>query len=201
MSTQRRTLGVYSRVRPLGPNGEKICYNCGGPLPKGKPFNCSPKCSEEWRCKTSPSHTRFLLHKRDKGVCALCDVDTEALKQEHDALSKGDGGWSHDNDIRRAFRKDHGIPPGRACSDWWDADHIVPVIEGGGECDLSNFRTLCIPCHRKVTRELHGRRAAKNREARTQLKDEARPLFAELSSTVQPLGQGYSSALPIAPGT
>jgi len=23
----------------------------------------------------------------------------------------------------------------------WDADHIIPVIEGGGECDLANIRT------------------------------------------------------------
>ena len=36
----------------------------------------------------------------------------------------------------------------------WDADHIVPVVEGGGECDLSNMRTLCIRCHRQVTVEL-----------------------------------------------
>jgi hypothetical protein len=24
----------------------------------------------------------------------------------------------------------------------------VPVAEGGGECDLSNMRTLCLKCHR-----------------------------------------------------
>ena len=30
----------------------------------------------------------------------------------------------------------------------WDADHILPVIEGGGECDLANLRTLCLKCHR-----------------------------------------------------
>eukprot|EP00976_Prorocentrum_cordatum_P075602 1181956-Prorocentrum_minimum.AAC.10 len=26
--------------------------------------------------------------------------------------------------------------------DFWQADHIVPVAEGGGECDLNNYRTL-----------------------------------------------------------
>jgi len=82
MSTTRRTAGVHSRKRPLGPNGEKICYNCGGPLPKGKPFNCSSKCSEEWACRTSPSILRSTLFKRDRGVCAVCRVDTEALKKE-----------------------------------------------------------------------------------------------------------------------
>jgi 5-methylcytosine-specific restriction endonuclease McrA len=36
----------------------------------------------------------------------------------------------------------------------WAADHIVPVVEGGGECGLENMRTLCIWCHQKVTAEL-----------------------------------------------
>ena len=39
----------------------------------------------------------------------------------------------------------------------WDADHIVPVAEGGGECDLSNMRTLCLKCHRIHTAELRNR--------------------------------------------
>ena len=29
----------------------------------------------------------------------------------------------------------------------WQADHIVPVYQGGGLCDLDNFRTLCTVCH------------------------------------------------------
>ena len=28
------------------------------------------------------------------------------------------------------------------------------MSEGGGECGLENYRTLCIPCHKKVTKEL-----------------------------------------------
>jgi 5-methylcytosine-specific restriction endonuclease McrA len=40
----------------------------------------------------------------------------------------------------------------------WDADHIVPVVEGGGECDLSNMRTLCLKCHRIHTASLRTRR-------------------------------------------
>lgn len=39
----------------------------------------------------------------------------------------------------------------------WDADHIVPVVEGGGECDLANIRTLCVRCHRTVTAALRER--------------------------------------------
>jgi 5-methylcytosine-specific restriction endonuclease McrA len=54
---------------------------------------------------------------------------------------------------------DWGVRPGSRKS-LWDADHIVPVVEGGGECDLSNIRTLCLKCHRKVTAELRQRRGA-----------------------------------------
>ena len=41
--------------------------------------------------------------------------------------------------------------------DFWQADHIVPVSEGGGECDLDNFRTLCTRCHAQETARLKHR--------------------------------------------
>ena len=56
-----------------------------------------------------------------------------------------------------------GIACGRRA---WDADHIVPVIEGGGLCGLDGYRTLCRPCHRGVTAELRGRLALRRREAK-----------------------------------
>eukprot|EP01138_Halocafeteria_seosinensis_P008091 gb/GECG01008267.1/.p1 GENE.gb/GECG01008267.1/~~gb/GECG01008267.1/.p1 ORF type:complete len:1555 (+),score=193.94 gb/GECG01008267.1/:1-4665(+) len=40
---------------------------------------------------------------------------------------------------------------------YWQADHIVPVVEGGGSCGWTNFRTLCTSCHRQVTAELRAR--------------------------------------------
>jgi 5-methylcytosine-specific restriction enzyme A len=44
----------------------------------------------------------------------------------------------------------------------WDADHIVPVVEGGGECDLENIRTLCLRCHRQATLQLRKRKLRLN---------------------------------------
>ena len=29
----------------------------------------------------------------------------------------------------------------------WQADHILPVLSGGGLCQLDNFQTLCYDCH------------------------------------------------------
>lgn len=45
----------------------------------------------------------------------------------------------------------------------WDADHIVPVIKGGGGCGLENYRTLCQPCHKKETARLAAVRALERR--------------------------------------
>ena len=41
--------------------------------------------------------------------------------------------------------------------DFWQADHEIPVSEGGGCCSLENIRTLCVPCHRLETEKLRVR--------------------------------------------
>lgn len=62
---------------------------------------------------------------------------------------------------RREAMRQAGWDPHRRTS-WWEADHIVPVAEGGGQCGPDNYRTLCCRCHRVVTNELRQRlRAAK----------------------------------------
>lgn len=45
----------------------------------------------------------------------------------------------------------------------WEADHIVPVVEGGGSCGLENLRTLCTKCHKDETSKLAARRAEAKR--------------------------------------
>lgn len=34
----------------------------------------------------------------------------------------------------------------------WHADHITPVFLGGSACDLGNFQTLCLDCHKEKTK-------------------------------------------------
>ncbi len=188
MSTRRHTPGVWSSAPPLSASGERLCRNCHGPMPKDRrKHNCSRRCSEEWRCKTSLSHLRFRLEERDHGICAQCGLDTVALKAEFREFCRiiqrswvelrtkpmppgaqlignefGMRSWSE----RDSWLKEHGIPTGRHCSDWWDADHIVPVIDGGGECGLDNYRTLCIPCHKRETAALRKRMAQRRVEAK-----------------------------------
>ena len=40
---------------------------------------------------------------------------------------------------------------------FWQADHVLPVAEGGGECTMENIRTLCTTCHQKETNALRRR--------------------------------------------
>lgn len=69
-------------------------------------------------------------------------------------------------------QRDHGICQlcGSQCHGQdWQMDHILPVIKNGGSCGLDNLRTLCLPCHRRVTaelrRELADKRAGRMRMA------------------------------------
>lgn len=78
--------------------------------------------------------------------------------------------WRQAADRRREALQAAGWPLHRQT--WWDADHIIPVCEGGGQCGIENYRTLCIPCHKKETKELAARRA----QARKILKTRKTPV-------------------------
>jgi 5-methylcytosine-specific restriction endonuclease McrA len=146
VSTRRASPGgwVARKRRP--------CRWCGAEVPKRRLTFCGPACVHEWKLRTDPGYLRKQVFERDRGVCAICGLDTEELRKDKRKL---------DYNARRKFEKEWG---GRR--NLWDADHIVPVIEGGGECDLSNMRTLCLKCHLAVTEELRKRRVVPKRAAK-----------------------------------
>ncbi|MBL8213300.1 MAG: HNH endonuclease [Bryobacterales bacterium] len=143
-STKRKLEGgwVDPADLPKGENGRALCRWCSLEVPKGRRTFCSDFCVHEWKLRSNPGYLRECLLKRDRGICAMCGADTlqdwRILKR-----SRGErrvlllGKWG----MTRLHRKS-----------LWDADHILPVHQGGGECDLSNLRTLCLRCHRAVTR-------------------------------------------------
>lgn len=132
---------------PKGETGRTLCRWCSLEVPRGRRTFCSEWCVHEWKLRTDPGYVRDRVLARDRGICAGCRTDTlsawlrvKKARGDRRLLSLGEWG------LTRMSR-----------SSLWDADHIVPVAEGGGECDLSNIRTLCLKCHRLATAELRKR--------------------------------------------
>jgi hypothetical protein len=131
--------------------------------------------------RTSGSYVRECVYERDHGICAICNVDTRVVakklyqillsepfavrnrkKKYHKKSASNDSLFANTDpmphsDAYLSLCKEYSISPNRKV--WgrkyggglWDADHIVPVEQGGGECGLENYRTLCICCHKCVT--------------------------------------------------
>lgn len=133
---------------------------------------CDAHCEHLYRMRTQPKYVRAQVFERDRGICALCGLDTEALRAEINAMFQRARSGER---INWALLTSHAIPFNRVIyrkdADGiyttlgliWDADHIKAVAEGGGECDLDNYRTLCCKCHRKESAALSGRLAAAKR--------------------------------------
>ena len=148
MSTKRTSPGGWVRRSvQRGPGGRGLCRRCGKEVPLGRRTFCSDECVHEWRLRTDPGYLRDRVFARDWGVCALCGLDTVAFYRRFQMLPARK---------RAALRGSLDMPALR--DSFWDADHIVPVMEGGGECDLGNLRTLCLWCHQAETAKLRKRR-------------------------------------------
>jgi 5-methylcytosine-specific restriction endonuclease McrA len=61
----------------------------------------------------------------------------------------------------------------------WQADHIIPVKEGGGATGLHNFQTLCQECHKEKTHSLSHQRAISSQASSTDLIRRLNDLGAE----------------------
>ena len=149
MSTSRTMPGgrIDRAALEKGPSGRALCRWCNLEVPPGRFTFCSDWCVGEWRLRTDPGYLREQVFRRDRGICVLCALDTRAawieLKRSRGALRQRLlAKWG----LKRLTRKT-----------LWDADHRVPVSEGGGECDLDNLRTLCLICHRVETAALRRR--------------------------------------------
>ena len=162
---------------------------------------CSDECVHEWRVRSDPGYAAKEVYKRDKGICAVCGLNTVTLLTEllyHIAVGVCPE-WEHDPTgaydrakylagrcyrptnfipsglrtsreavyIEETFLDNNGFKPYRLVSAklprkrLWEADHILPVHLGGGQCGLDNLQTLCYWCHKKNTLEQARARASK----------------------------------------
>lgn len=53
---------------------------------------------------------------------------------------------------KELLKRDSGICVNCKKRKRWQADHIIPVMKGGGACTIDNFQTLCVVCHKAKTR-------------------------------------------------
>ncbi len=134
---------------PLGPNNLPLCRWCDLEiLAKRRRTFCSDYCVDQWRLRTDPGYLRDQVFARDRGICAVCHIDTISA---YNALKRARG------PARKAGLRLYGLRSIASRRSLWDADHIRPVAEGGGQCDLDNLRTLCLLCHREATAQLRTR--------------------------------------------
>jgi 5-methylcytosine-specific restriction enzyme A len=152
-----RHLSAYNlpHITAKGLNGRGLCKWCGQEVPKGRRCWCSQECVDELLVRSSSDVVRSLLLERDRGICARCGIDVLELEALRDKICY-------------RFPKRFSKPKGYVAhwGPWfnygftlWEADHIVPVIEGGGCCGLGNFQILCLRCHKQDTADLAARRA------------------------------------------
>ena len=128
----------------------RVCRWCKGVVGGRRRTFCSDACVHEWRLRSSGTYLRECVFERDRGVCAICRTNTDTQRRAIMRLP-----FSRRMRELRALQASGVIHRGR--KSWWEADHILPVVEGG-DSNLENIRTLCIPCHRNATRELRERR-------------------------------------------
>lgn len=144
-------------------SGERVCLFCCTAYDDATrrmldhPF-CTEVCLQAYRARVDSGAARSQLARLERGRCQLCGVDAHALWEEVKRMP----------DVharrRRLEREEWGTARliAQIAADpreglFWQADHIVPVAEGGGEADMSNYRTLCTPCHAKETSKLRVR--------------------------------------------
>ena len=153
------------------------------------PF-CSERCAARYASAEKRASARRQLFERELGICQLCHFDAHAfykriaaLPSEHErmqALMASPYSTASERLKRMLTAPKEG--------DFWEADHIVPVAEGGGETCLDNFQTLCVPCHQKKTRQQaadkHRRGLAEAAEGTADLRELMRGSAADRDAVV-----------------
>lgn len=164
------------RASLLGHGGGGVCTWCHSEVTGRRRHWCGDACVREYRMWFHWPTIRRAVLKRDRAICRTCGFDARAaqaerrrLLAEHVVPKRVTKSLAEKRRIAEArlerklalleFAALHRVPIGRASADWWDADHIVPRIEGGTNA-LDNLRTLCLRCHGVETAKLRERRSA-----------------------------------------
>lgn len=161
-SKNRRMEGAFSIGKvERSASGRPLCRWCKTEVKPPRRTFCSEECVHEWSMRTSPQYVRRKVYERDHAVCAICKLDVDKMEEQLRELRYDDfAGWR----AKIIELEANGWKVGRP-SGWWEADHIKAVVEGGGMHGLENYRTLCVPCHKKETALLRKRMAVAKRKS------------------------------------
>ena len=114
--------------RQHGPRGARQCVWCHTPIKDGRRSTCGTPCKDAYRSTWSWPVLRLAVIRRDR-VCQMCATDFP--------------GW---NQSRTILHYGYYNEPRCTLVEWWEVDHIRPVIEGGTD-HPNNLRLLCHKCH------------------------------------------------------
>lgn len=138
----------------VGPDGLPFCRRCLTQLQPGQRGFCSAACRHETLIRLSPSYARAAVHARDRGICYHCRMDCGLLDRtlRWVMTDEEDG-----EEIALRTLEALGFGRRKRMLSTWQMDHRQAVAEGGADCGLGNYRTLCLACHARATRDLHRR--------------------------------------------
>jgi len=115
--------------------------------------------------RTQTSLNMYDMFPSLSGVCACgCGIkltgrktrwasrDCNTIAYQSYSIIKGNGSFIRSGlfQIEAGFCRKCGV-----YDENWEADHVIPVSQGGGGCDLTNFQTLCQDCHKDKTRKMY----------------------------------------------
>jgi 5-methylcytosine-specific restriction protein A len=138
-TVRRRAVNADDWGKPERNNaGQPICRWCRALVRPPRRTFCGDACVHEWKLRSNPGYVRRQVWKRDRGLCGRCGFDVRGAERRW----RRERPPASDRGARRRWR---------ASRPRWEADHIIPVADGGGECGLENYRLLCRSCHTRVT--------------------------------------------------
>jgi 5-methylcytosine-specific restriction enzyme A len=174
-------------------HGYYLCRLCQRACPDSRTRWCSEACLRRYLIESQGSFVREQLFKRDRGICAECGVDAARmdfalsdLKEDllHPLLMSihpmivetlRAEGWRNVK-----LRGKGSYADAIEFTSCWEAHHHQAVAEGGGECGLENYRTLCFICHKNLSAKQARERAEQRRLAKLRARQIAKtPLVYE----------------------
>ena len=133
-----------------GPNGRPLCHWCGVEVPPRHRRWCGGEACHRM-VNALWGGPRVWVNEMLAPECVRCGLDVVAMAER----------------IRRLPRRPVTAALGRLGFDLhralWDADHIIPLDEGGRDSP-DNIQRLCVPCHKEKTAEQAARRKRRPRK-------------------------------------